>query len=101
MTTTVVRYHTRPEAADENQRLVEAVYAELATRQPGSFSYTTFRLDDGMFVHIAEIEGSENPLTSLPAFAAFVQHVGERCEPGQGPNPQTGQVVGTYRASAQ
>ena len=29
MTVTVVRYRTKPERADENQALVEAVFAEL------------------------------------------------------------------------
>ena len=33
--TTIVRYRTRPEAAEENARLVEAVYAALADRRSG------------------------------------------------------------------
>ncbi len=38
--TVVVRYRTRPEAADENARLVEGVYAALAQLDPGDFRYT-------------------------------------------------------------
>jgi hypothetical protein len=34
--TIVVRYETEPDRADENQRLVEEVFAELAERRPDS-----------------------------------------------------------------
>jgi hypothetical protein len=64
MTTLIITYRPRPDRAEENQRLVEAVYAELADRTPPGFWYTTVRLDDGRFVHLAEIEG-DNP--SRPA----------------------------------
>ena len=33
-TTKVVRYRTKPEHADENERLVRDVFAELAERNP-------------------------------------------------------------------
>ena len=33
-TATVVRYTTRPEAADENERLIRAVFAQLADESP-------------------------------------------------------------------
>ena len=53
MRTVVVRYQTKPECADENQQLVEKVFAELAERRPAGFGYVTFRLEDGTsFVHI-------------------------------------------------
>jgi len=45
--TVVVQYKTRPNAAEENQRLVEAVYAQLASEDPGRLHYATFRLEDG------------------------------------------------------
>jgi len=96
MSTTVVRYHTLPEAADENQRLVEAVFAELAATSPAGLKYATFRLDDGTFVHIAEHDADDNPLTKSAAFAAFVEGVGGRCEPGRGPNQQPAALVGSY-----
>ena len=97
MSTTVVRYHTQPEHADENQRLVEAVFAELASTQPAALRYATFRLADGAFVHIAEVDGEVNPLTQTAAFLAFTKAVGDRCEPGEGPNPQPATLVGSYR----
>ena len=63
MRTVVVRYETKPDRADENQRLVEKVYAELAERRPDNFRYVTLRLEDGVsFVHIVvENEGGSNP----------------------------------------
>ena len=43
----MIRYRTRPEAADENSRLVEAVFSALVELKPTGFSYTTYRLADG------------------------------------------------------
>ena len=43
----MIRYRTRPEAADENSRLVEAVFSVLVELKPTGFSYTTSRLADG------------------------------------------------------
>ena len=61
----VVRYRTKPEHADENARLVGAVFAELAADDPGGLRYVTLRLEDGVsFVHVAVIEGEINPLAS-------------------------------------
>ena len=42
----LIRYRTRPEQADANARLVEAVYAELHGTRPDGVSYATFRLED-------------------------------------------------------
>ncbi|MDH3226073.1 MAG: hypothetical protein OEM67_03180 [Thermoleophilia bacterium] len=97
MSTVVVRYTPRPEQADENQRLVEAVFAELAETQPEGLRYTTMRLADGTFVHVAEVNGEENPLRHSAAFAEFQKGIVERCEPGKGPNPQEATLLGSYR----
>lgn len=94
-TTVVVSYRPRPDRAEENQRLVEAVYAELASSRPAGFRYTTVRLDDGRFIHTAQLDG-ENPLPSSPAFARFLDGIESRCEPGEGPGAHGGTVVGTY-----
>jgi hypothetical protein len=91
----IVRYRTRPDAADENVRLVEAVYAALAETDPGDFRYTTYRLADGVtFVHVAGHDGPDNPLTTLPAFAEFQRDLKERCE--EGPAPSEATIVGSY-----
>ena len=38
MSTTIVRYETKPDRADENQALIERVFAELAANQPEGFA---------------------------------------------------------------
>jgi hypothetical protein len=100
MGTVVVRYRTRPEFADQNARLVEAVFAELAAADPGGVKYATFRLEDNTFVHIADVEADPNPLGSIVAFAEFQKNIADRCEPGEGPNPQPATLVGSYRMLA-
>jgi hypothetical protein len=91
----VVRYRTRPEAADENARLVEAVFASLAEAAPQDFAHTTFRLADGVtFVHVARHGEGKNPPATLPAFAEFQRGLAGRCvEP---PAPSEATVVGSY-----
>ena len=92
----VVRYRPQPDHADENQRLVEAVFAELGAADPGGLRYATLRLADGTFVHIADVEGDTNPLTETAAFAEFQKGLGDRCADGDGPNPQEATLVGSY-----
>jgi hypothetical protein len=92
----VVRYRTTADRADENQSLVEAVFAELAATDPGGVRYATFRLADGTFVHIADVEAESNPLQETAAFGEFQKNLMERCEPGEGPNPQEATLVGSY-----
>jgi hypothetical protein len=91
---TVVRYTTKdlPAAAD-NQRLIDAVFAELAAEQPeGVRHYTVSRLDDGLsFVHVAVIDGDANPLLSLASFQAFSSTVGDRTI--EAPVAVTGDVI--------
>jgi len=49
----VVRYRAKPERADENQKLIEAVFAELEQQSPRGFTYKVFRLEDRVsFVHV-------------------------------------------------
>ena len=95
--TLVVRYQIKPEHADENQRLVEAVFEKLAATNPAGLRYATIRLADGTFLHIADVEGDANPLNELAEFAEFLDGINERCEPGHTPNPQPATVVGSYR----
>jgi hypothetical protein len=99
MATTVVRYQAKPERADENQRLIEVVFAELDARQPEGFTYKVFRLEDGVsFVHVAiEHDDVENPdsLPAVPAFRAFVADIAERCEVP--PVAMSATIIGGYR----
>ena len=93
--TRIIRYRTTPETADDNARLIAAVFAELAERDVRGLRYTAFRLDDGVsFVHVATLEGADNPLASLSSFAAFQAGIVERCV--EGPLPAVATVVGSY-----
>jgi hypothetical protein len=93
--TIIVRYRTTPEAADENQRLIEQVYAELAATDPGNLHYQTLRLADGVtFVHVSTIDGADNPLERSAAFAEFQRGIGDRC--AEPPAPSHATVVGSY-----
>jgi hypothetical protein len=97
MGTTVVRYTTKPERADENQRLVEAVFAELAETAPAGLRYESYRLADGVsFVHVASIDTDDgsNPLVATPAFAAFLGGIADRCS--QAPLALDATKIGAY-----
>ncbi len=97
MATTVVRYQAKPERADENQRLIEQVFAELRARVSSGFTYRVFRLDDGVtFIHVAIEHATENPdsLQAVPAFQAFVADIAERCDVP--PLAMGATVVGEY-----
>jgi hypothetical protein len=93
--TVVVRYKTRPEAAEENQRLVERVFAELHEKDPGGTRYATFRLADGVtFIHVSVTEGDVSPVTTTAAFAEFQRGVDGRCV--ELPVLTEATVVGSY-----
>ncbi|MEM7094065.1 MAG: hypothetical protein AAF567_13750 [Actinomycetota bacterium] len=94
-TTTVVRYKVSEGRGDENQALVEAVFADLAASTPDGLRYGTIRLADGVtFIHIAVTEGETNPLTESAAFAAFTAELPARCD--EPPAPMSGTVIGNY-----
>ena len=92
---TMVRYTTRAEAADENEKLIRAVFAQLTEQRPDGLRYLAIRLDDGVgFLHVAVFDDDHNPLTGLPAFTEFTSAIGERCT--DGPTPANGTVIGSY-----
>jgi hypothetical protein len=95
--TVVVRYETRPEAAEENQALIEGVFAELHREQLAGVRYTSYRLADGVsFVHVAS--GEAGALTSLPAFGEFQREIAGRVVAP--PVAAEATVVGSYTAPA-
>ena len=97
MPNVVVRYKVKPERAEENQRLIESLFAELAEAAPEGLRYASFRLEDGVsFLHVAaiETEDSSNPLGTIEAFADFTREIGERCD--EPPAAQEAQLVGSY-----
>ena len=98
MKTTVVRYQVKPERADENQKLIEAVFAELDEREPDGFTYKVFRLDDGVsFLHVVIEHDVDDPesLQAVPAFQAFVADIADRCDIP--PMATSATIVGGYR----
>ena len=83
MKATVVRYQAKAERADENQELIEAVFAELEEREPDGFTYKVFRLEDGVsFIHVVIEHDVDEPdsLQEVPAFQRFVAGIADRCE---------------------
>ena len=98
MTTIVVRYQAKPERADENQQLIEALFAELEEREPEGFTYKVFRLEDGVsFIHVMIEHDIDDPdsLQAVPAFQAFLADIDDRCD---SPPEATGAtIVGGYR----
>jgi len=94
----MVRYQAKPERADENQALIEAVFADLEARRPEGFSYNVFRLEDGVsFVHVVVEHDVDDPdsLQDVPAFQAFVAGIADRCD--EAPVATGATVVGGYR----
>jgi len=95
--TVMVRYRTTPETAEENQRLVEAVFRELNADDPGGFRYATFRLPDATFVHLVAYDGDDNPLQRSAAFKEFQQDFAARA--AEGPTFTDVTLVGEYGMS--
>jgi predicted SnoaL-like aldol condensation-catalyzing enzyme len=94
----VTRYATQSaEAADENQRRVEGVFAQLAEDAPENVSYLVLRLADGSFVHVSFHDHGDdevNPISSTAAFAHFQDGHADR---RQGVvDQQTAELVGAY-----
>src|SRR6266481_8865503 len=97
MKRTLIRYKTKPDRAQENQRLVESVFAELEAKSPNGVRYLVLRLDDGTFVHFVAVDPKVAVISipELEAFRLFQSGHKERCiEP-----PQSGvaTIVGNYR----
>jgi predicted SnoaL-like aldol condensation-catalyzing enzyme len=84
-------------AADENQRRIEAVFAELAASKPDTVSYIVLRLADDSFVHVSfhnHGDDEVNPITSTAAFNHFQENHADRREGGVA--QQTATLVGVY-----
>ena len=85
------------EAAEENQRRVEAVFAELDQSRPDNVSYLVLRLADDSFVHISfhgHAPDGPNPIASTTAFSRFIDGDADRRD-GE-VNQQQATLVGSY-----
>ncbi len=94
----LIRYKTKPEFADENQRLVEKVYEELRAVDPGGVHYATLRLADGVtFLHLftTDSDAGAKTLGNITAFKEFQKDLPQRC--AEGPVAQDVSVIGSYR----
>lgn len=94
----VNRYATKSSlAADENQKRIEAVFAELERDRPDNVSYLVLRLEDDSFVHVSFHDHSDdepNPIASTEAFGQFQSGLADR-RTGQ-LDQQTATLVGSY-----
>ena len=94
----VTRYAMRStEDADENQRRIERVFADLAASQPDNVSYVVLRLADDSFVHVSFHDHGDdevNPIASSAAFAHFQDGHADRRDGGV--DQQQAQLVGAY-----
>jgi len=94
----LIRYRTKPDHAEENQRLVENVYKELAESNPSGIRYATLRLEDGVtFIHIfmTDSDDGRHALSTSPAFAEFQKDLAQRCD--EQPVAQSATIVGSHR----
>jgi hypothetical protein len=95
MKRTLVRYKTRPDQAEENERLIAQMFQELQQKAPQGVRYLALKLGDGTFVHFSMTDDGASPIPALEAFRSFQSGFKERCiEP-----PQSGDatIVGDYR----
>jgi hypothetical protein len=77
----VVRYRVKKERVAEHEKLIGDVFEELRATDTKGIRYGAFRLPDGVsFMHVALIEGSQNPLDGIAAFKAFTKGIEERCD---------------------
>jgi hypothetical protein len=94
----VTRYAMQSaEAADENQRRVEAVFYELSATTPDTVSYLVLRLEDDSFVHLSFHDHGDdevNPIASTASLAHFQEgHADRRAGPV---DQQKARLVGAY-----
>jgi len=91
----VIQYTTHAKNADENERLIRAVFAELRDAAPDGVHYAALRLPDDVFVHIVTAADGAKALRALGAFQAFQSRIDERVVSP----PQVGEatLIGNYR----
>ncbi len=70
----LIRYKAKPDHADENQRLIEAVFQELRETKPDGVRYLVLRMADDSFAHFVELEGTVNPLQVLELIPQVLWH---------------------------
>jgi len=96
----VIQYKVKPEHAERNIELLDAVYHELERTQPEGLGHAVLQLADGLtFIHIAEeAEEAAGAIFRLESFQRFEAGIGDRCEIP--PAVQPANEVGSYRLFA-
>ncbi len=94
---TMVRYTTKPDHADENEKLARSVFAQLRSSRPDGLAYGLFR-DGNEFIHLFVNlkEDAAAPLTELSTFKTFSEGISERCEVQPNPTRLAVQLVESY-----
>ncbi len=92
MTSRLITYPVKPEAIEENQKLVEAVFAELHAKSPPRVRYLVLKLEDGSFCHLVEDEAKV--IVGLDAFKAFQNGGAERRL--EAPRLREATIIGDY-----
>ncbi|MEV4625762.1 hypothetical protein AB0J90_05665 [Micromonospora sp. NPDC049523] len=83
------------DTAEENQALIQNVFAELAEKAPEGIRYASFRLADGVtFVHVGVMDDDAGALTDFAAFQEFQKGFGERV--AGSPVASGAELVGSY-----
>jgi hypothetical protein len=94
MGTTLVRYKTKVDAADENERKIIDVFSELKRLQPKGLRYLVLRLPNEESFHLAVTEDGAIGLTELEAFETFRRGGDQRWL--ELPMPVIPKFVGSY-----
>lgn len=77
----IVRYRVKKQRVAEHEKLIRAVFRELAETAPDGIRYGAFRQPDGVsFVHVAFVAAKANPLQAIAAFKAFTAEIEDRCD---------------------
>lgn len=91
----IVRYDIRENATD-HQQLLEKVFDELASEDPGDIRYTVLSLNGGRtFLHVVINESEGEGLTRLATFGQFQKEFGNHLD-GKVTREDIS-IVGSYR----
>lgn len=97
MKRTLIRYETKVERAEENERLIKSVFQELHATSPEGVRYLALKLADNTFVHFVGVDSEDrgNPIPRLEAFRSFQNGIEDRCvDP---PRSSVAVVIGNYK----
>ncbi len=95
MDTRLISYRVKAGLADENERLIRGVFAELDKARPGNLGYFAVRAADDAFFHLVMAQRRPSPLMALPAFENFQANISERLLAS--PEIREVTLVGAYR----